>query len=300
MVAKQKKENVGAIFLDIKGVYDNVNIEILVDVLRKARLPPQTIQFVKNITLNRKIQFYYQGVEEGKGTANKSLPKGSILSPILFNIYLAERNRVLDYRCSNIEIRLDSSTLNNSEEVKYLGVGQTCECACVVWCEESGRTIFSDGVRLGDESTIFDVEALAVARALKFAKKNKINKFKIFSDSRAVLQYLATLGPQSHMHPLIGEARGVIQGLREEGREFKLIWIPSHKGIKENDSADRHVKIRSLSPQIGFKGVYWKNSKKKFKQIFMNNMRRYINKYGKAVRFVMLSGDFSRLPGLPQ
>ena len=78
-----KKNHLAAIFLDIKGTYDNVNLEILINNFIELNLPRNLILYI-TITV-RYIQFInYPG---NINPACKDLPQGSILSP-MFSIYI--------------------------------------------------------------------------------------------------------------------------------------------------------------------------------------------------------------------
>lgn len=78
---------VASIFLDIKGAFDNVNIDILYSILIKMNIPERFCCIIYNLFSNKKliiktdnsnIEFYsYTG-----------LSQGTILAPLLFDIYI--------------------------------------------------------------------------------------------------------------------------------------------------------------------------------------------------------------------
>lgn len=86
---------VGAVFLDIMGAFDNVLPDTLLRILRGFRFPAKLVRFIKFI-ISQRIVEGYAGTSFGKRTASKGLPQGSVLSPALFELYLAALIRGID------------------------------------------------------------------------------------------------------------------------------------------------------------------------------------------------------------
>lgn len=83
------REWLGAVFVDIKGAFDNVNINKLLYILNEMGLPSKIIKFIRHMTTDRIIEGFYDGESLGIRVASKGVPQGSVLSPLLFNIYVA-------------------------------------------------------------------------------------------------------------------------------------------------------------------------------------------------------------------
>jgi len=79
-----------ALFLDIAGAFDNVIPNILVQDLRMLGFPARTCKFIENLLCERYIRFVVNGDLSEPRIVHKGTPQGSILSPLLFNIYLRE------------------------------------------------------------------------------------------------------------------------------------------------------------------------------------------------------------------
>jgi len=77
-----------AVFLDIAGAFDNVILSNLIKDLREIGFPVKTCKFIENLLIERKIYSIHNGILQPPLISHKGTPQGSILSPILFNIYL--------------------------------------------------------------------------------------------------------------------------------------------------------------------------------------------------------------------
>ena len=80
-------KNVVAAFLDVKGAFDNVNVDILLDELSSLGCSDSIIEFVKFLTHCRYI--HADCLEDDIRTAYKGVPQGGVLSPLLYIIYVS-------------------------------------------------------------------------------------------------------------------------------------------------------------------------------------------------------------------
>jgi len=78
-----------ALFLDIQGAYDNVVCDIMIHKLTQLNLPKIFIYFIYNLISNREVQFRFNEIDRLE-IINKGLPQGSILSPLLYSLYVAD------------------------------------------------------------------------------------------------------------------------------------------------------------------------------------------------------------------
>jgi len=77
-------------FLDIKGAFDNVIPNILIQDLKDIGIPACTRKFILNLTCERQLHFVMDGRKIGPFLSHKGTPQGSTLSPLLFAIYLKD------------------------------------------------------------------------------------------------------------------------------------------------------------------------------------------------------------------
>jgi len=75
-------------FLDIKGAFDNVVPNILIQDLEDTGIPARIGMFVYNLISSRSLHFVVEGNKIGPFLAYKGTPQESTLSPLLFDIYL--------------------------------------------------------------------------------------------------------------------------------------------------------------------------------------------------------------------
>lgn len=108
---------VGAIFLDIKGAFDNVNPVLLIEILKKIGLPQKIVRFIQWIVSERHLSGYLGGSFLRRDRASCGLPQGSSLSPILYSLYTAFLTRNLPenvsvlYYADDIVVHTTSSNL---------------------------------------------------------------------------------------------------------------------------------------------------------------------------------------------
>lgn len=94
---------------------------------------------------------------------------------------------------------------------------------------------------LPQNANIFEAEAEAVIEALKLSK-NSLNKTIICTDSRSVFD--ATYNYKNKNLTI----SNIQQLLIQMKNKVKLLWIPSHVGIRGNEAADKAAKSVHLHP----------------------------------------------------
>lgn len=90
--------------------------------------------------------------------------------------------------------------------------------------------------------SIFAAEALAISEALNIFRSSGLTKLIIFSDSRSVLSALLGIDLLGRNNPHIIRLKDELRAMENEGSEVSVIWIPAHKGIVGNETADFYAK----------------------------------------------------------
>jgi len=106
-----------AVFLDIAGAFDNVVPSILIEDLRNLGIPARTCKFMENLLIERRIYSVDNGILQPPLISHKGTPQGSILSPILFNIYLRKISSTLHQDTQILQYADDIVLFSNLPDV---------------------------------------------------------------------------------------------------------------------------------------------------------------------------------------
>jgi Reverse transcriptase (RNA-dependent DNA polymerase) len=77
------------IFFDIQGFFDNINTERVTHLFEVYRFPLDIVKWVNSFLHNRHIHLTFNNFTADPLTANRGMPQGSPLSPILSALYMA-------------------------------------------------------------------------------------------------------------------------------------------------------------------------------------------------------------------
>ena len=93
--------------------------------------------------------------------------------------------------------------------------------------------------RLNNDTSIYIAELHAVYKALSLIKEKSLPRAVICTDSRSVVQSLQTTNSTSS---LLTNVHNIHQELASGGTQIRFVWIPAHKGICGNETADKFAK----------------------------------------------------------
>lgn len=80
---------------------------ILIQQLQRLNLPVKVLQFVYNLISVREVQFVIHGQLTEVRLSRKGTPQGSVLSPMLFNIYLSRIRSILSLQLNILQFAYD-------------------------------------------------------------------------------------------------------------------------------------------------------------------------------------------------
>lgn len=84
-----------ALFIDFKKAYDNIHLEALWRVLATMGVPEQLLTLLKSWAANRTTSIRVGDVMSDDIQTDKGTPQGSVLSPLLFNLFIASLHKCL-------------------------------------------------------------------------------------------------------------------------------------------------------------------------------------------------------------
>lgn len=88
-LAIEEGKHVVSLLLDIKGAYDNVLVDILMDRLIEIGIPSKLRNFIYNLMADRLIYCRFGNIDTVL-KCNKGLPQGGVLSSILYALYVGK------------------------------------------------------------------------------------------------------------------------------------------------------------------------------------------------------------------
>ena len=179
-----------AVFIDIKGAYDNVWPNRLDNTLQNIGIKGNLLKFLHNFTKDRQIQIRI-GSDLSKRTKTKyGLPQGTILSPILFNILLLDilKSFTCNYTCYADDIVIWESgqniidIRNKIQENLNIIANELFKCGLEISGEKTKYMIFTNKSKIPIYYPI-KIENKAIER---------VNKFKylgMYFDSKLTWKY---------------------------------------------------------------------------------------------------------------
>lgn len=122
-VAFSRNESVVASFLDVSSAYDNVCIPILVQKLRAIGVPYKIHKFINNLLCERPIHLRSGSLNiEAARYVYKGLPQGSVLSPLLYNVYTLDLHKCIPFDCKILQYADDILLYSVSDDLNASSV----------------------------------------------------------------------------------------------------------------------------------------------------------------------------------
>ena len=98
-----KKNTVCGAFLDLSKAFDSISHEILIEKLNCLGFDGTSTQLIRSYLKDRTQKVVFSGNESDWILLNRGVPQGTVLGPILFNIYVNDLHTVID--SDNCQVR---------------------------------------------------------------------------------------------------------------------------------------------------------------------------------------------------
>jgi ribonuclease HI len=119
---KANKLKTTTLFLDIKGAFDHVSKNRLIEVLVDLKLPISLIKWIFSFMSDRVLRLVFNDNIESFSPINTGIPQGSPISPILFLIYIRDlfESKSITFLSYMDDISLSAASKSYKQNIKIL------------------------------------------------------------------------------------------------------------------------------------------------------------------------------------
>ncbi|XP_011687037.1 PREDICTED: uncharacterized protein LOC105449478 [Wasmannia auropunctata] len=148
--------------------------------------------------------------------------------------------------------------------------------------------------KLPSASSTFTAEAWAILQAVNACFDFNIENAVIFSDSKSVLETLASLSC-NHSNHVIHQIKHKLSLAESRKMSIILCWIPAHKGIGGNEKADRLAKHAAANSRRPFFKVPYPDLQVEAKEHRFASFREYLESTAlvKGTQYSEIYKDYS-------
>ena len=92
----------GLLFVDISKAFDSINHKVLLDKLKHMGMSERSLQWFKSYLAERRQCVFINGQTSETQRITLGVPQGSILGPLLFNMYINSLPNAVETRLISI------------------------------------------------------------------------------------------------------------------------------------------------------------------------------------------------------
>ena len=135
-----KNESVIGAFLDVSSAFDNVLIPILKQKLQVINSPRKISQFICNMLNDRFIHLKTDNESiNAARSVFRGLPQGSVLSPLLFNIYVSDLENSVNNNCEILQFADDILLYIKNKDISIAAGSLNVSLSSInLWMENNG------------------------------------------------------------------------------------------------------------------------------------------------------------------
>lgn len=170
LLAFSKNNSVTAAFLDVAAAYDNVNLSILKKKLCDLNIPLKITNFIFNLFMERSVSLRVPGFENVFRYLWKGVPQGSVLSPLLYDVYTRELESVIGSDCCILQYADDVLVYSSNHSIEAASASL-----------EQSLTDLSEWFKVHDLSLSVSKSTVVI-----FTRKNKIPTIRICVDGAEI------------------------------------------------------------------------------------------------------------------
>lgn len=105
-------------FLDVTSAYDNVDYKCLIKKLIELECPSNIVKFVESWIYYRDVKFSIYEEKDVVRRVYKELPRGAVLSPMLYTLYTTDLMRGIDEEIDRFHFADDIAIYHTHKDKK--------------------------------------------------------------------------------------------------------------------------------------------------------------------------------------